>query len=114
MLRVIPYLIVGALAGCVRPTEKAFSNNSYFDLDSLLDSNIDLAAKQRVIFAKMVDFNGNIDSISGAQDSIQLRTEFEPLYEFTLNHPKYVLEYQQICSLSYVLLHLLFLNIDHS
>jgi len=83
-------LILFGVFGCNAPGGKSLSIKEYFDLDSLLDHQIELIANSDLKLDKKVMLDGQIEEGIFDPDTAMLKNEFKILREFDLNKTNYI------------------------
>lgn len=86
-------LVIGLLS-CNESGEKALRVNEYFNLDSLLDNQIELLAKSSLKLNKQAILDGELEEEIFDPDTTRLKDEFKIFREFDLNKTNYVGAYE--------------------
>ncbi|XOV92438.1 MAG: hypothetical protein ACFHWX_19820 [Bacteroidota bacterium] len=89
-------LILFGVSGCNVSGEKALTIKEYFDLDSLLDHQIELIANSNLKLDKKVMLDGQIEEKTFDPDTAMLTGEFKIIREFDLNKTNYIGAYEVI------------------
>jgi len=86
--------ILFALFGCEQYQSTTKKLNAYFDLDSLLDAQVQLLATQNATLTKTVIKDGEEESRTFQPDSAQWQEEFSIIRDYNLNKPHNVGAYK--------------------
>lgn len=102
MKKIVFVLFAIACIGCSRQEGPATSLKAYFDLDSLLDSQIKALSTRQAAVSKEVTMDGANESQRLQPDSSGWDAEFTIIRDFNLNKSHYVGAYQVQDSAGYI------------
>lgn len=89
---IVLILIVG---GCSQSDQKTANIQEYFDLDSLVKTQVELILQSEKKLTKQVILDGETESQSFTPTKEQLEDEFKVFLELDLNQPNYVGAYME-------------------
>lgn len=83
-------LLALVLLGCAKNKQSAIGPKAYYDLDSLLDAQIEMLSEEDVLLRKSVEMDGKQEQNEKKLDSAGWGKEFLIIRDFDLNKPNNV------------------------
>ncbi|WP_421892294.1 hypothetical protein [Marinoscillum sp.] len=98
----LPVIVLMLVLACGENRQSAVALKVYFDLDSLLDRQVEILSKKEAILTKRVEMDGQKETLAQQPDSAQWESEFVIIRDFNLNKSHYVGAYGTTSGSDYI------------